>query len=90
MRLDARRGLDRRPARSRAFRDARRDELALLEANSQANLVVGPYLVEARRGPDGRPEPTHFREAFRRRGPSNYFHGIQAELSSSDAEVSHV
>ena len=29
-------------------------------------------------------------EAFRQRGPSNYFHGIQAELSSSDAEVSHV
>ena len=78
------------PREAELFEDEAIAELALLEANRQANLVVGPYLVEARRGPDGRPEPTHFREAFRRRGPSNYFHGIQAELSSSDAEVSHV
>ena len=28
---------------------------------------------------DGTPEPTHFREEFRRTGPSNYFHGKQAE-----------
>jgi hypothetical protein len=26
------------------------------------------------------PEPTHFREAFRTRGPSNYAHGKQADL----------
>ena len=25
------------------------------------------------------PEPTHFREAFRRKGPSNYAHGKQAQ-----------
>jgi len=30
-----------------------------------------------RLGPDG-PEPTHFREDFRRTGPSNLFHGKQA------------
>ena len=29
-------------------------------------------------GPDG-PEPGHPREAFRAYGPSNYFHGKQAE-----------
>jgi hypothetical protein len=38
--------------------------------------VVGPYLADARPGPNG-PEPTHFREAFRTRGPSNYAHGKQ-------------
>jgi hypothetical protein len=25
------------------------------------------------------PEPTHFREDFRRTGPSNYFHGKQVD-----------
>lgn len=27
----------------------------------------------------GTPAPAHFREAFRSKGPSNYFHGKQAE-----------
>ena len=44
-------------------------------------LVVGPYLADARSGPNG-PEPTHFREEFRTRGPSNYHHGKQADLAS--------
>lgn len=38
--------------------------------------LVGPYLADARPGPHG-PEPTHIREAFRTRGPSNYPHGKQ-------------
>ena len=44
----------------------------------QKNIVVGVYLADARKGPNG-PEPVHFREAFRTRGPSNYKHGKQAE-----------
>jgi hypothetical protein len=52
-------------------------QLRLLLAQSQRNRVVGPYLAEARKGPAG-PEPVHFREAFRTRGPSNYPHGKQA------------
>ncbi|WP_415184587.1 DUF2849 domain-containing protein [Phaeovulum sp.] len=51
-------------------------ELRLLEAMGQAAHIVGPYLAEARPGPNG-PEPLHFREAFRTRGPSNYAHGKQ-------------
>ena len=51
-------------------------ELHLLDAHARAHEVVGPYLAEAKRGPKG-PEPTHFREAFRTRGPSNYPHGKQ-------------
>ena len=40
--------------------------------------MVGAYLADARAGEEG-PEPTHFREAFRTRGPSNYAHGKQVE-----------
>lgn len=43
--------------------------LRLLFAQGQPLVVVGPYLAEARRGPEG-PEPVHFREAFRARGPA--------------------
>ena len=53
-------------------------QLRLLHAQSQPNAVVGAYLADAKPGPDG-PEPTHFREAFRATGPSNYPHGKQAE-----------
>lgn len=50
----------------------------LLYAISQPDVVVGAYLVDATHGETG-PEPIHFREAFRTRGPSNYHHGKQAE-----------
>lgn len=53
-------------------------QLRLLFAAAQKLVVVGPYLAEAKPGPNG-PEPTHFREDFRTRGPSNYFHGKQAD-----------
>ena len=51
----------------------------LLTAASQFPAqVVGVYLADAQ-VVDGNPAPVHFREAFRTRGPSNYFHGKQAE-----------
>lgn len=53
-------------------------EAALGTAQAQPDRLVGAYLAPARRGSDG-PEPAHFREAFRARGPSNYPHGKQAE-----------
>jgi hypothetical protein len=55
-------------------------QMRLLHANAQKRIAVGAYLADARRGKDG-PEPTHFREEFRTRGPSNYAHGKQAEQS---------
>jgi hypothetical protein len=55
-------------------------QLRLLMAQAQTETVVGVYLAEAKAGVDG-PEPVHFREAFRRTGPSNYRHGKQAELT---------
>ncbi|HEY0213901.1 MAG TPA: DUF2849 domain-containing protein [Paenirhodobacter sp.] len=61
-------------------------DLWLLKAIGQAAVIVGPYLADAIAGPDG-PEPVHFREAFRTRGPSNYDHGKQAD---SKQEAAHV
>ncbi|MEK6216052.1 MAG: DUF2849 domain-containing protein [Boseongicola sp.] len=49
----------------------------LLFAMAQAEIVVGVYLADAATS-DAGPTPTHFREDFRTRGPSNYFHGKQA------------
>jgi hypothetical protein len=55
-------------------------QLRLIHASAQKLLVVGPYLADAKAGPNG-PEPIHFREAFRTRGPSNYNHGKQADFA---------
>ncbi|NNK78640.1 MAG: DUF2849 domain-containing protein, partial [Litoreibacter sp.] len=45
------------------------------------DVIVGAYLADVTKGPSG-PEPLHFREEFRTRGPSNYpSHGKQAELT---------
>jgi hypothetical protein len=56
-------------------------QMRLLHAAAQRLIVVGAYLADAKAGQNG-PEPTHFREAFRTRGPSNYNHGKQADLSN--------
>lgn len=55
-------------------------QIRLIFAEQQADRIVGPYLAEAASGDHG-PETTHFREEFRRTGPSNYHHGKQ-ELAS--------
>ena len=53
-------------------------QLRLLDAQARASEIVGAYLADVAPGIGG-PQPTHFREAFRRTGPSNYFHGKQAD-----------
>ncbi|MFW2544055.1 DUF2849 domain-containing protein [Primorskyibacter sp. 2E107] len=53
-------------------------QLRLVEASQRHAEAVGVYLADVAKGASG-PEPTHFREEFRRTGPSNYFHGKQAE-----------
>ncbi|QQA41205.1 DUF2849 domain-containing protein [Pelagovum pacificum] len=58
------------------------EELAqerLAHATAQPDQVVGAYLADAVAGDNG-PVPTHFREAFRTRGPSNYDHGKQTAV----------
>jgi len=53
-------------------------DLRLLQAQARAHEIVGAYLADVRPGESG-PEPAHFREEFRRTGPSNRFHGKQAD-----------
>ncbi len=54
-------------------------DLRLLEGQSRVDEIAGAYLADAKATDDG-PAPTHFREAFRTRGPSNYAHGKQVDL----------
>lgn len=51
-------------------------QLRLVEASARADEIVGVYLAEVALS-DAGPQPTHFREDFRRTGPSNYAHGKQ-------------
>ena len=63
------------------FEDEQAANEALTKAQHQAGILVGAYLADAQLGANGKPEPVHFREVFRTRGPSNYpDHGKQAEL----------
>lgn len=64
-------------AEAELLEDEAHADMRLLFAQSHQD-AVGAYLADVKAGPDG-PEPTHFREAFRTRGPSNYPHGKQAE-----------
>ncbi|MCD1626331.1 MAG: DUF2849 domain-containing protein [Paracoccaceae bacterium] len=56
-------------------------QLRLLDAQRQHDRVVGAYLADMIPGPQG-PQPAHFREDFRRKGPSNYAHGKQEDAAN--------
>jgi hypothetical protein len=64
-------------AKAELITDEAHGDLRLLEAQARVAEIAGAYLADAKPGATG-PEPTHFREAFRTRGPSNYHHGKQA------------
>ncbi len=51
------------------------DAALTLAAADQAH-IAGAYLADVQNGQQG-PQPVHFRETFRTRGPSNYAHGKQ-------------
>lgn len=61
-----------------AFSDNAQAKTALEQANTRQHEVIGCYLADMRLGATGL-EPAHFREDFRRRGPSNYAHGKQSQ-----------
>lgn len=63
-------------AQAELITDEAHGDLRLLEAMADQSVVAGVYLADAKAGPNG-PEPVHFRETFRTRGPSNYAHGKQ-------------
>ncbi|MGB3244394.1 MAG: DUF2849 domain-containing protein [Sulfitobacter sp.] len=54
-------------------------DLRLIEASAQTSHVVGAYLADVTVR-NGSPFPTHFREDFRAKGPSNYAHGKQEQF----------
>ncbi len=54
-------------------------QLRLIEAAGRASEVVGVYLAAVDTSKGGI-APTHFREAFRARGPSNHPHGKQEQI----------
>ena len=53
-------------------------QVRLIEAMAQATIIVGAYLMPIQHTKDGH-APTHFREEFRTKGPSNYAHGKQEQ-----------
>lgn len=74
-------GWSRDLAQAEVLTDQADAELRMIEAAQQVDLVVGVYLADVdTSGPA--PTPTHFREDFRARGPSNYAHGKQEVLSN--------
>ncbi|MFM2391587.1 MAG: hypothetical protein RLZZ437_3142 [Pseudomonadota bacterium] len=67
-------------AEAELIEDEAHAQMRLLFAAAQKLTIVGAYLAEAKPGANG-PEPVHFREVFRTKGPSNYMHGKQADLT---------
>ena len=51
-------------------------QLRELEASARTGEAVGVYLAEVK-VVNNAPQPVHFREDFRKTGPSNYLHGKQ-------------
>lgn len=48
-------------------------------AEKEISVIVGAYLANVNIDSAGKPVPAHFREEFRTKGPSNYFHGKQTD-----------
>ncbi len=68
-------------ARAEVITDEAHAQLRLLNAEQQPDRLIGAYLADVALD-TGNPEPIHFREDFRRTGPSNYAHGKQQELGN--------
>lgn len=58
-------------------------KLLLEWAERQGDKIIGAYLTPVAIGKNGQAEPAHFREAFRAKGPSNYFHGKQQDATEA-------
>lgn len=54
-------------------------------AAKDIDSIVGAYLADVKIDNAGKPVPAHFREEFRTKGPSNYFHGKQTESNTQKA-----
>ncbi|MCY4543301.1 MAG: DUF2849 domain-containing protein [Rhodobacteraceae bacterium] len=65
---------------AKVFVDEAEATQTLADIDLQRDVHVGAYLADANVSDRGVPRPAHFRERFRDTGPSNYFHGKQADL----------
>ncbi|KHA52130.1 DUF2849 domain-containing protein [Sulfitobacter geojensis] len=72
-------GWTRQLAQAEVFTDEAHADLRMIEAAAQTGDVVGVYLADVTLE-GNTPVPTHFREDFRARGPSNYAHGKQEQF----------
>jgi len=70
-------------AEAEVIEDEAIGQMRLLDAQRQVDRVVGVYLADVTPSPQG-PQPVHFREDFRRKGPSNYAHGKQEARKQED------
>jgi hypothetical protein len=59
---------------AQVFHDETSTDAALRHAVGQSNVAVGVYATDIA-VENGVLRTTHFREEFRKTGPSNYFHG---------------
>jgi hypothetical protein len=69
-------GWSRTLAEAEVLTDEADADLRLIDASQQIDVVVGVYLMDVDMT-GTTPKTTHFREAFRAKGPSNYAHGKQ-------------
>ena len=75
--------LDHREARIVSSDEDKAALEALGKRDMHQNLVVDAYLVDVTIGEDGVPEPVHYREKMRTKGPSNRLDlGKQAEQAA--------
>ncbi len=71
----------RQHSNAKLFHEIKDAQAALNAATAQASHVVGAYLTDFT-DEDAGPKPVHFREAFRSKGPGNYFHDKQAKAKN--------
>lgn len=69
--LDMAHGWTRSLRSAAVARTAEAADALLVAASAQPEKAVGPYLLNVTIDDDGLPFPSHFREKFRDRGPTN-------------------
>lgn len=80
--LNSRGGWTRHLHAAHLFNSKSDAEAALEKADRERHIHVGAYLAAALPGVNRQPEPQHVRERMRTEGPSNYFHGKQADAQN--------
>ena len=63
-------------AEAEVLQDETTAQARLAVGSADGLKIIGAYLADVTPAETG-PEPRHFREEFRRTGPSNYFHSKQ-------------